>query len=412
MYEEYKKHNKEYDRLKKISQIGGDKTDRVLKKIFEKDSVNTQPYQVNTLEEYKRLKKISQMGGDKTDSMLKKIFGKNHEKVYKFYASTRPYRVKTLEEYKLMKAKVGKYYQSISSDKQINTIIKQSEGKTFEYHGLLQLLTERVDIDDYNDAVKMIIDEESDTKIYDNLRKYMYKFKQKKTYKRKFLSIYKKRTREEAIVNLLLTWQSSPIRAKLPAYFDVNNTVYLDLGCANGWKTIKMGKGLGLDKENIYGADIDDWLNISKNRDKNIDKFNFIKLKKGKKFPIKTGKFNLITLLMVLHHVKNIDRYLREVNRIMKMNGLLVVREHDAFNDIDNMLIDIDHALYDRVYQNNSQLYLDTYYAKYFDWIERTVLFKYYGFKQVYGTILSDSIRNISNPTRTDLSVYYKYKDI
>ena len=50
---------------------------------------------------------------------------------------------------------------------------------------------------------------------------------------------------------------------------------------------------------------------------------------------------------MVLHHVENIDNLLREMNRIVKKGGFIYLVEHDTFTDIDKMLVDIEHALYE-----------------------------------------------------------------
>ena len=55
---------------------------------------------------------------------------------------------------------------------------------------------------------------------------------------------------------------------------------------------------------------------------------------------------------MVLHHVKNLNTLLSEINRITKMGGYFIIKEHDSFNNLDNMLIDIQHAMFSIVERN------------------------------------------------------------
>ena len=82
-------------------------------------------------------------------------------------------------------------------------------------------------------------------------------------------------------------------------------------------------------------------------------------------------------MMMVIHHVKNLDLVLKEINRILKMGGGLYIKEHDAFTDADKMLVDIEHAKYEIVRRNNKENFYKKYYCKCFDYIERDLILKH-----------------------------------
>lgn len=326
------------------------------------------------------------------------IFGKNNSKIIDYYITKKPHNEKLYNEYLKIKSRIGKYYKSIKSDKQIRTIIKLSHKQTLQYFNLMQILTSKVNIDDYDEVVNYILETKSDEDIYKYISKYNYSSKYKKT-KEEFCCQYEKKTlRITIIVDIILSFNNN-----------VNKIRYLDLGCGRGWKTIEIGKGLGLNNNEIYGADIQQWFGMD---NKQKHKFNFIKLEENSVFPIKDKRFNIVTLLMVLHHIPNLHLYLSELNRIMEIGGLLYIREHDAFDDIDYMLIDIEHAMYEIENSTQYNNFKENYYARYFDWLELTILLKHYGFKKVYGNIVSDSIKTISTSTRNNHFVFYKEKDI
>jgi ubiquinone/menaquinone biosynthesis C-methylase UbiE len=141
------------------------------------------------------------------------------------------------------------------------------------------------------------------------------------------------------------------------------NTKYLDIGCGDGTQTLTLGNLLGYDKNNINGSDILDWDdNFTRNKD-----LNFSPIIKGK-LQYQNKSFSLITVFSVLHHVNELNNLISEINRCLSDDGLLVIREHNAFDDSDKLLIDIEHMLYSIVNNSKSLGYIKCYSK--IEWIE------------------------------------------
>jgi ubiquinone/menaquinone biosynthesis C-methylase UbiE len=125
---------------------------------------------------------------------------------------------------------------------------------------------------------------------------------------------------------------------------DINrNTKYLDLGSNNGGITLEFGKNLGLNKQNIYGIDVETY---SQQKIKPLPGFIF-SYYDGYHIPFHNQYFDLMTCSMVLHHIKHLEIILKEINRVLKNNGLLLIKEHDADSEYMNWLIFLEHLLYD-----------------------------------------------------------------
>ena len=114
---------------------------------------------------------------------------------------------------------------------------------------------------------------------------------------------------------------------------------------------------------------------------------------------------------MVLHHVKNLNTLLSEINRIMKMGGFFIIKEHDAFTNIDYMLMDIQHAMFSIVERQETD-YKNVYYAKYYNWIEWDLIIQEYGFQYYHGAYDSNSIYFAMGPTRHYYTIYKKVRNL
>lgn len=114
---------------------------------------------------------------------------------------------------------------------------------------------------------------------------------------------------------------------------------YLDIGCSSGNTTHYMGEYL--DIQDIYGIDVID----TKYVNKNIKYINVSDQEKTR-IPYSNNYFDLITCNMVLHHIKDIDEYIEEIYRVLKPKGILYIKEHDCWDSIDVMLVDLEHRLY------------------------------------------------------------------
>lgn len=146
---------------------------------------------------------------------------------------------------------------------------------------------------------------------------------------------------------------------------------YLDIGCSEGGITHVVGELLGISPDNTYGIDI---LPIEKV--KHSDSFKYIQMEEESplpcKLPFKDASICVITLIMSLHHIKNVNEYIKEIGRILKPGGILIIKEHDvdAKTDSDGKIIlDILHGLYCMSWsktgcQENPD-FCDNYYANY-----------------------------------------------
>ena len=187
----------------------------------------------------------------------------------------------------------------------------------------------------------------------------------------------------------------------------INN--YLDIGCGNCKLTENLGTKLGLKNSNIYGVDLASFAEQNDWDRKNL-KINFEVIKENKKLPFKDNKFSVISLFMVLHHVKNLDLMFRELYRILKKDGIIIIREHDAYSYADKMLCDIEHILYSNVYTNKkyNKKFIKTYYGKYFSWLEWEYLFDKYGFKYISSDYTNKSSYFELTETRSFYSIFKK----
>lgn len=111
------------------------------------------------------------------------------------------------------------------------------------------------------------------------------------------------------------------------------NSIWLDLGC--GHRLFHNSQeAWGLDKENkiikqckdIYGLDYDFDSLIKHRSIKNRMQGNITKL------PLKSGSFDLITSNMVVEHLDNPKEQFKEINRILKDNGLFIFHTPNKFS--------------------------------------------------------------------------------
>lgn len=99
----------------------------------------------------------------------------------------------------------------------------------------------------------------------------------------------------------------------------------LDIGCGNAEITAQMASSL--DFNHVYAADIYPY-EIFQQPINSI----FIKYYQviNSKIMVPDHSISLITCFMSLHHFDNFDLMLQEICRIIRINGLLFLREHDV----------------------------------------------------------------------------------
>jgi DNA-directed RNA polymerase subunit H len=124
-----------------------------------------------------------------------------------------------------------------------------------------------------------------------------------------------------------------------PHEFPTVNT-YLDIGCSTGDKTIAIGQFLKA--KQIHGAD----LNCFDGPIERKEGFHFQEIKKDGKLPYDDNTFDVISLLHTLHHMEDKDSILSEIKRVLKPEGVFILREHDLKSEFDKKLVDVEHFVY------------------------------------------------------------------
>ena len=99
-----------------------------------------------------------------------------------------------------------------------------------------------------------------------------------------------------------------------------------------------------------------------------------------------------------------------ELIRILKKNGMFIIREHDCNEKYLDKLIDIEHGLY-AVTVHNDQTFYKEYYGKYRDWIDWNIILTRSGFEYIHHNYVLSPTYSIT-PTRSFYGIYKKIKDL
>lgn len=186
---------------------------------------------------------------------------------------------------------------------------------------------------------------------------------------------------------------------------DINkNSMYLDVGCGFGNKTISFGKKIGIEEKNIHGTDINSWGPYEQNEI--TRKFNFKEIIDGK-LQYMDETFDIITCFEMLHHVEKLDEFIDEIKRILKPNGIIVIVEHNCLNDYDHLILDIQHMMYGTFVDKNKTYLSKPVYSKYYNWVEWDYIFWIKKINYIKGNFLFTSV---SNDVRYDNIFYGIYK--
>ncbi len=146
------------------------------------------------------------------------------------------------------------------------------------------------------------------------------------------------------------------------------------------------------DLERVVGVDIYPPETLS-------DKYEFILVEEGKNLPFDDETFDLVIASQSLHHIKNVDKMLREIHRVLKPEGKFFIREHDAHKNAIPF-IEVVHGLYDIVLFQTLTVdeFLDIHRARYFTKNQWKTKIERAGF-----TWLSERKRKRNN----DMEMYY-----
>lgn len=177
---------------------------------------------------------------------------------------------------------------------------------------------------------------------------------------------------------------------------------YIDIGCGDGEITTEIHKAyvnpqkgitLGIDYKNELFPD------SGKGRIDKRKKINLINYD-GVNIPAKNNSVDLITCFQSLHHIPNKMNTIKEIARVVKKNGIVIIREHDAQTEDDKKYIDIQHILYGYLKDDNKYI-LNNYKAYYESLNSYVKKFKSLGFQCIY-------IKR--NPFRVDKNGYLGFK--
>jgi ubiquinone/menaquinone biosynthesis C-methylase UbiE len=153
-------------------------------------------------------------------------------------------------------------------------------------------------------------------------------------------------------------------------YLETNKySKYLDIGSGNGIITKTIGNYFKFSFENIYGVEITKWMEKDHQDNKTAIKTSYIV---GDILPFDDNSFELVTCIMSIHHFEYREKMLNEIERILKPNGLLLVRDHeyDYTKELKD-LIDLEHALFATVIHEKMDInqindFWKTYIGEYF----------------------------------------------
>jgi ubiquinone/menaquinone biosynthesis C-methylase UbiE len=153
---------------------------------------------------------------------------------------------------------------------------------------------------------------------------------------------------------------------------------FVDIGCGDGSITKELAK-LFKFGESIC-VDVENWFNTYKNKNKNIG----LIITNGNRINIESNSVDVILCNHVLHHMMHLDDMLREVVRILKKDGVLIVKEHNCTTRDLSYLIDIYHALFELVYKKvQNPKFIPEYYAEYFSEREMTKKLEALGLRRI-----------------------------
>ncbi len=182
---------------------------------------------------------------------------------------------------------------------------------------------------------------------------------------------------------------------------------YLDFGGGDGQNAFAIANKLKCKKGDVFVSDIQSWFG-----NENVQKYkDLLTYRYLKTFylPFEDNTFDFISMFQVLHHIRKYELTVKELYRILKPNGILLIREHDCIDNTVATLIDIEHSLFEisgKVDVDYS--YLQHYYAHYFSKIELVELLKSAGFVQIEKRKGIPLETEIIGETRYYLSVFKK----
>ena len=120
--------------------------------------------------------------------------------------------------------------------------------------------------------------------------------------------------------------------------------------------------------------------------------------------------------MVSLHHMIDItiNNILINIKRILKKNGLIIIKEHNCCNNEDKLIIDWEHHLYHLLLSNdvdeiNTKKYLNKFINNYKSMKDFNSLFSNYGFTNINNLdrkFNKYTINDTFNPTNLYWALY------
>ena len=120
--------------------------------------------------------------------------------------------------------------------------------------------------------------------------------------------------------------------------------------------------------------------------------------------PYQDKMFDCITIINALHHYQKPVKILKEVNRVLKDNGILIIADHDIWTSYDETLVRVLHSIYSFLEDKEEE------YARYYNFIELDILMKRAGFRFLNGFNFDYTRVKEINITNDSVHLYIKNK--
>jgi len=282
-------------------------------------------------------------------------------------------------DYSDMDGKIKKYslksgaYKPHDSNEQIRAVAQR--GAVGEIARLVQLLAKHINKrpnEAFTIATKLI--KRPDRDVYEELCKYFDRSEDARAF-----------------------YQAATMYQPLKAHTGGKFASYLDIGCGNGTITAELSK--------LMCAEDVHCVEVKKYDDHDGIKYSMIPYN-GEKIDHPDGKFDLVTAVMSLHHIVKIEAIIAEIKRVIKPGGILYIKEHDCWNAIDAMLIDIEHNIFTYCNEpdNPDKNPYMAHYKNYWAWIK--LITEIGGFEYVAANYYHASPANTITPTRAFWAIF------
>lgn len=220
------------------------------------------------------------------------------------------------------------------------------------------------------------------------------KYKHKDTEIYKYLKNNLKNIKKINIINRAINISNDISILLEDIKYDTTNL--LDIGCGDCSISIELCKKLKI-KEDVYCVDIKNW--FGNYEEKMSCNFKYII---DNKIEHEDKKFDIIIAIHSLHHMKNFNEMIYEISRLIKKNGILIIKEHNCETHEDKLYIDIYHSIYELVLKDDiNNNYINEYYAKYYSIQNLTNIFENLNFSLI-------KIKNITHKLKNFYAVYRK----